>query len=244
MDEEKKPLTKREKRLLKKQQKQVEEVKQTRSGGLKKIIYWGIGIAAVVAGFWYLQSISVPQETSLPIPKPGEVLEQDHATGATESAALLVEYSDIECPACAAYYPIIKQMLQDHGDKVTFVYRHFPLRQIHKNAQLGAQALEAAAMQEKFWEMEELLFNSQEEWTGKRNAEELFIGYAQKLGLDTEKFRSDMNSDAARDKVNADYASGIQAQVNSTPTFYLNGEKLNPGQNYEEFVKNLGITTE
>lgn len=241
MENEQKPLSKKEKRLLKKQKEQEALTQQVRSSTTKKLLYWGIGIAAVILGFWYLKSLSATPETSLPIPTPSTIAEHDHVAGASESAKLLVEYSDIQCPACASYHPLVKRLIADHGKDIAVVYRHFPLRQLHRNAQLGAQVLEAAAVQGKFWEMQDLLFTVQEEWAEKRNAEELFAGYAQKLQLDVEKFKIDMNLAAARDIVNADYASGIQANVNSTPTFFLNGEKINPGKSYEEFVSNLGL---
>lgn len=241
MDEEQRHLTKKEKRALAKEQRAQEEERKKKSGTFAKLFWWGIGILIVVGAFIYLKNLVGTPSTSLPIASSGQKIEHDHVAGATESAKLLVEYSDFQCPACAAYYPMVKQLLSERGSEFTFVYRHFPLRQIHRNAQLAGQAAVAAGIQGKFWEMEELLFTRQEDWSAKGDVEEFFIEYAGELGLNTDQFKSDMHSQEAKDKVNADYASGIQARVSSTPTFFLNGEKVDTAsiRTYEDFKNKI-----
>ena len=242
MEGEEKHLTKKEKRQLAKEQRMREEHKK-KGSLVARFFWWGVGIVLIVAGFWYLKSLAQTPATSLPIATPGQKIEHDYVTGATESAKLLVEYSDLQCPACAAYYPMVKQLLKEKGNEFTFVYRHFPLRQTHKNAQLAGQAMDAAGKQGKLWEMEDKLFTTQKDWSEKGNAEEFFVGFAQELGLNTDQFKTDMVSPAAKDKVNADYASGVQAGVNSTPTFFLNGKKVDMSsvKTYEDFrTKILG----
>lgn len=236
MDEET-HLTKKEKRLLAKEQRNQEENRKKKSGTIGKVVSWGIGIVLIALGFWYLKGLAATPTTSLPIAAPGQKIEHDHITGATDSAKLLVEYSDLQCPACGAYYPLVKQLLAEHSTEFTFIYRHFPLRQIHKNAQLAAQAAEAASRQGRFWEMEDKLFTTQKDWSEKGNAEEIFVGYAQALGLNTDQFKTDLQSQEVKDKVNADYASGIQAHVSSTPTFFLNGEMIDTStiKTYDDF---------
>ncbi len=102
-------------------------------------------------------------ENPKPIP---EVTEADWSKGNLESPVVLLEYSDFQCPACKARGPIIENLLGEFGDHIRFVYRHMPLSSIHNNAQLAAQATEAAGVQGKFWEMHDHLFETQSEWSG------------------------------------------------------------------------------
>lgn len=234
-------LTKKERRELKKQQK-VQELKDEKRGKfVGKLIMWVIGVAIVITLFAYVKKAASIPQTNLPLPELTALSEQDHIKGATESGRLLVEYSDFQCPACAAYHPIIKKLLTDHTDSVEFVYRNFPLKQTHKNAQLSAQAAEAAGKQGKFWEMHDVLFDRQESWSESNNAQELFLEYAKELELNQEQFIAGIHSSEIIDKVNADYASGVQADVRSTPTFYLNGKKMDTFRSYDELLKLLGI---
>lgn len=162
------------------------------------------------------------------------ITSQDHQTNASASATL-VEYSDFQCPACGAYSELVSQLKKDLGAKVNIVYRHFPLRQIHKNAQLAGQAAEAASSQGKFWEMHDILFENQIDWAELENPAAKFEEYATSLNLNIEKFRTDSESQAAKAKIDADYASGLRFTVNATPTFYLNGVKMTNPATYETF---------
>ena len=146
----------------------------------------------------------------------------------------LLEYSDFQCPACGVYFPIVKQLLEDHPDDVRFVYRHFPLRSIHAKAQLAGQASEAAGLQDKFWEMHDILFERQSVWVNGDH-EELFVSYAQELGLNVEQFKNDLESPDTKNKVDGDYLSAVGAKLNSTPSFFVNGRKITNPRTYEEF---------
>ncbi|MBP7671073.1 thioredoxin domain-containing protein [Candidatus Gracilibacteria bacterium] len=152
----------------------------------------------------------------------------DWAIGNTESEIVIIEYSDLQCPACAAREPLVDEIVSEFGNHVKFVYRHFPLRTLHKNAQFAAEAAEAAGLQGKFWEMKEVLFANQQAWSTleKEPAEAAFGLYAAQIGLDPAKFTQDLASDAVKDAVNEDYAKGVDARVNSTPTFFLNGQQM------------------
>ncbi|MBI2634920.1 thioredoxin domain-containing protein [Candidatus Peregrinibacteria bacterium] len=163
--------------------------------------------------------------------KPDEWIKGDIASTVT-----LIEYSDIQCPACKAREPFIKDILNEFGSHMRFVYRHFPLIGVHDKAQISAQATEAAGLQGKFWEMHDLLFERQQTWSllGENDAKNTFISYAEELGLDKTKFENDLESDAAENFVNEDAASGNAARVKSTPTFFLNGQRITP-QDYDEF---------
>ena len=151
----------------------------------------------------------------------------DVTKGNPNATVELIEYSDFQCPACAAYYPYVKQMLAEYNDKIRFAYRHFPLSQ-HRNAPLAARAAEAAGNQGKFWGMHDLIFEEQKAWENNNKAGEVFTVLAQRLGLDMERFNKDIDSEEIKNKVENDFKSGLRAGVNSTPTFFLNGVKLNP----------------
>lgn len=146
----------------------------------------------------------------------------DHVLGNGGALLELVEYGDYECPHCGRAYPIIKDILQQIGGEVNFVFRNFPLAQIHKHAFVAAVATEAAGQQGKFWEMHDLVFENQR----ALDIENLF-GYADAIELDLERFRNDIQQEKLANKVESDFESGIRSGVNGTPTFFINGKKYN-----------------
>ena len=148
--------------------------------------------------------------------------------------ATLIEYSDFQCPACRAYEGILQGMEKDFGKDVTLVYRNYPLPQ-HQNAQGAAQAAEAAGKQGKFWEMHDLLFLGQDEWSTSTDAPTIFERYAKSLGLNIEQYKKDEPSDAVRKKIKTDLQSGNAAKVSGTPTFYLDGKKMENIASEEDF---------
>ena len=157
----------------------------------------------------------------------------DHVLG--EGQVTLVEYSDFQCPACGAYWPLLKQLQEDFKGKLTLVYRHFPLRQIHANADAAAQAAEAAGRQGKFWEMADLIFTGQKDWSASDDAKEKFEQYAQQLGLDLTKFKEDGDSSEIKQKIQQDLDSANAMNLSGTPTFFLNGQFIKGPGSYEEF---------
>jgi protein-disulfide isomerase len=161
-----------------------------------------------------------------------------HTTGGGKSGVVLVEYGDYQCPACGQYYPIVKQVVEANKADITFQFRNFPLVQIHQNAFAGARAAEAAALQNKYWEMHDILYENQQTWGTASNPNTYFEAYAKQLGLDVEKFKTDMGSNQVSDLINADIAEGQRLGANATPTFVLNGKKLeqNP-RSLDEFNK-------
>jgi protein-disulfide isomerase len=145
---------------------------------------------------------------------------------ASDSAQVtLVEFGDYECPACAQYSPLVKQLMTESGGKINFVFRNFPLPQ-HKNAVISAKAAESAGLQGKFWEMHEKLYAAQSEWAFLSDPTEKFAGYAQEFGLDVDRFKADMNSDAVKTKIDRDTNDAYLLKINSTPTYFVNGVKL------------------
>lgn len=174
-----------------------------------------------------------------------KVASSDHITWSKDKKNILVEYSDLQCPACKSFNGFIRQYIEASGSgntditkKVTFVYRHFPLAQ-HSHAEEAAYAAEAAGNQGKFFEYVNVLFDKQKDWENNKDAVKKFETYAKDLDLDLEKFRKVRDSKESKDKVSADLLSGQKAEVNATPTFYLNGKKLGPINSFEEFLQPL-----
>jgi protein-disulfide isomerase len=166
---------------------------------------------------------------------PSLLVRADSNKISTSSATVtLVEFSDFQCPACGAYYPVVKQVLAEFKDNITFVYRNFPLTNIHQNAQLAAQSAEAAGRQGKYWEMHDMLFTKQSEWSAA-NARDLFTQYAGTLGINVDQFKKDIDSDYVKKKIDADVNDGTTLGVNATPTFYLNSEKIENPASLEDF---------
>lgn len=156
-------------------------------------------------------------------PIEGIAGEKKHVLGSGE--IVVTEFSDFQCPACQSVQEPLKQILKKYEGKVTLVYRHFPLQSIHENAQISAQAGEAAAMQNKFWEMHDKLFAAQREWEFLPDPKEKFGEYASGIGLDKDKFMTDMESQAAKDGVGVDSLDATRYRLSGTPTFFVNGVK-------------------
>lgn len=150
----------------------------------------------------------------------------NHAQGAGNKGVTLIEYGDLQCSACKSYYPIIKQVEKEYGDDIRFIFRHFPLVQIHNNAFVAARAAEAAGLQGKFFGMHDLLYENQERWEQLPDPTQTFEQYAQQLELDIERFRTDMASEEVNSTINADLAEARAAGATATPTFMLNGKKV------------------
>ncbi len=164
-----------------------------------------------------------------------EPITSEWVRGSATSTAVLVEYSDFQCPACKAYEPLMQQVIAAYGDRVAFVYRNFPLYQIHLNADAAARAAEAAGRQGKFWEMHDLLFANQETWDKLVNPWSSFDAYAATIGLNVEQFKTDVASPEVAQAVANDYARGIAQAVSGTPSFFLNGTQIKPGS-YQDFA--------
>lgn len=182
------------------------------------------GIVVVVAGMAWIGNAqdhaNDPQTLSIP------VNDSDWYVGGKDASVVLVEYSDFQCPACGAYFPVVKGLEEAYGDKLKVVYRNYPLTTLHPNAQLAAQAAEAAGIQGKFFLMHDLLFGNQKTWSTEADPTGTFISYATSIGLDVEKFKTDLTSNAVVNEVRNDVNGGDASKVDSTPTFFLNGVQI------------------
>lgn len=220
-------LTRKQRRELRRQEKHDRREREARAKTTGRIVAWVIVIVVLAGasiGFVFLANRTATDTGSAKL--ASAVSSDDHTKGPAEAPVNLIEYSDFQCPACGSYFPIVQQLLSDNAESVLFAYRHFPLRSIHRNAQRAAEWAEAAAAQDKFFEFHDLLFQNQDAWSDEGNPTALFKEYGEQLGLDAARLESDAQSSAARDSVNRDYASGTAAGVNATPTFFLNGAKI------------------
>ncbi len=143
-----------------------------------------------------------------------------------EGSVVVVEFSDFQCPACAAVHEPLKQILAKFEGKVTFVHRHFPLTSIHKNAVTAARAAEAAHNQGKFFEYSDVLFARQVEWGELEEPREKYLSYAKELGLEEARFLADFESQEVADRVSADMLYANRHAFSGTPTFFVNGNKV------------------
>jgi protein-disulfide isomerase len=202
-------------------------------------ILWIIGIATVAIiglGAYFLSKPPKPKtEVKNNTVDMGVLIRSNSdIKKASQEKVTLVEFGDFQCPACGSYHPVVKQVEEAFPDNLTFVFRNFPLSQ-HKNALPSAYAAEAAGKQGKYWEMYDKLYSNQSEWSSESNPEKIFEDYAKGIGLDINKFKTDSSSKEVKDKVQADYQDGITIGVNSTPSFYLQGIKLDSPRSVDEF---------
>lgn len=195
-----------------------------------------IWITVIVVALIGLMVWAAGSESSIkPAFEPGVIHPLDNVKGNASSTVVVTEYSDFECPACRTYYLVLKQLAVEFGDRVAFVYRDFPLIEIHRNAEPAARAARAAGQQDKFWEMHDLLFEKQNEWGGVADVWPLFASYADLLGLQPEQFAADWNSDEIKNIVRAGRSHSVRLGLTATPSFFVNDQQIkNPGS-YDEF---------
>lgn len=230
-------LTKKEFKEIRKLERLEEKKEKERNNFMKNLFIW-IGIIIVVAGsiFGLAQLVnnqsSVLSGSTVKVPV---VTKQDMTLGNSNAKVVLVEYSDFQCPACAAYHPFVKQLMNEESDKILFVYRFFPLQQ-HKYGMLSAQIAYSAGLQGKFGQMQDLLFENQTKWAESDNANDIFLSYAKSLNLDMNKFGEDLKSDQTKNVITDSYNGGVSLGINSTPTFFLNSTMIQ-FRNYDELKK-------
>jgi protein-disulfide isomerase len=146
--------------------------------------------------------------------------------GSPSATVTVEEFADFQCPSCAQVHTIMKNVQSAYGNRIKFVYRHYPLSQLHKNAYDASLAAEAAGQQNRFWDMQNQLFTSQQAWSNSTDARAIFTDYAQKMGLDVPKFQSDMLALSTKLRVDEDMKRGNALSLNSTPSIFINGKVL------------------
>ena len=226
-----------QKHAEKAERKTGEARKAKRESFLQNIFIWGFvallgaGLVLFVGNVLTQDSDGVPVAFDMPVD-----IETEWIKGNPEATVTLVEYADFQCPGCASAYPVVNSLLEDYGDDMRFVYRHFPLG-FHENAVPSGRAAEAAGQQGKFFEMHDLLYDNQDEWSDVRNPDALFRGYAEELELDLEAFDVAYESDETRERVEAGLESGRQFGVTGTPSFYVNGTPVRIVNSYTPLVE-------
>jgi protein-disulfide isomerase len=160
--------------------------------------------------------------------------DRDHIQGPAEAAVTLVEYGDYECPYCGAAYPIIKEVQERMAERLRFVFRNFPITTSHPHAEQAAEAAEAAAVQGRFWQMHDVLYENQQ-----RLGDEDLRAYAEQLGLEVGPFDQELNEHMHAERVREDFMSGVRSGVNGTPTFYINGARYDDSYDRETLLAAL-----
>lgn len=161
-----------------------------------------------------------------------DVSDQDHIQGHADAPCTLVEYGDYECPHCAHAHPIVKRVEAHFGDRLRFVFRNFPLTQIHPNAEPAAEVAEFAGSLGRFWDMHDLLFENQ-----SRLGEELFEELSAQLDLEPADMYQALENNTFTNRVRADFTGGVRSGVNGTPTFFINGRRHNGPFDFDGLVR-------
>jgi protein-disulfide isomerase len=163
------------------------------------------------------------------------VTEADHAQGRVDAPVTLVEYGDYECPHCGAAYPVVQQLQKRFGDDLRFVYRNFPLAEIHPNAVTAAMTAEFGAAHGHFWEVHDALFEKQEQLGAP-----LYKAIVKELGLVAEQLRAALDANVYLDKIRSDFDGGVRSGVNGTPSFFVNGTRYDSSPDFETMADTLG----
>ena len=214
------------------------------SSNLPLLIIGAVLLAAIVGGWWFYSSSSTPNKPTTankaaskspasPTPDMTQIYlnapagaQPANMLGSPTATVTVEEFADYQCPTCAVVHPKMQEITKIYGNRIKFVYRSFPLTQIHQNAYAAAVAAEAASLQSKFWEMQNQLFSNQKEWSNSAEAPKLFEGYVQKIGLDVGKYQNDVLGLGAKARVDADLMRGRKIGVSGTPAIYINGTPL------------------
>ncbi len=178
-------------------------------------------ILAIIVAFVGLVFYSKAQEANQPA-----ATGSNNVYGKGDSPVTLTEFIDFQCEACYSYYPTIKEVKELYKDKVKFQVKYFPISSGHKFSRMAAGYAEAAARQDKFWEMHDKIFEGQKTWQLSSDPSEYFKQYAEEIGLDMAKLDVDVKSSSVSATINADLKEVQELGGNGTPTFVLNGEKL------------------
>lgn len=172
----------------------------------------------------------------------------DWSIGNPDAKVTLIEYGDFECPACGEYYPVVQQLIQNYSSTVRFVFRNFPLYSIHPFAGIGAQAAEAAGAlggTAKYWAMNDALYEHQADWstnsalTPEQVVSQYFNGYAQTIGLNVSQFDAEINATSVLQKIQDDVSGGSSAQIDHTPTFFVNLTQIPNPTSMQDFENTL-----
>jgi len=189
-------------------------------------------LVVAVGGAWWLYNRNTspkkpPTNSAANVGKTPAVIKEMGATppwslGSPNASVTVEEFADFQCPTCSVKHPLMKEIVSTYGNRIRFIFRNFPL-QMHDRAYPAAVAAEAAGIQGRFWDMQNLLFMNQKDWSASPEYRKLWDGYATQIGLDVAKFNNDMAGLAAKSRVDADLQRARAMNVGSTPSVYVNG---------------------
>lgn len=200
-----------------------------------RTILWAVVAATILVGGWMFIKGG---NTKLPSLKPSgtapPISVDEQSRGNPNAQVTIIEYGDFQCPSCASYHPLTEQLIDEYGEHVLFVYRHFPLTKIHDSADLAARAAEAAGLQGRYWDMHDWLYENQLKWAAvPLTASTVIKAHAKAAGLNMEQFEKDLESPAVAEKVRKDQEGGVAAGVAHTPTFFLNLKEIPNPRTYD-----------
>lgn len=197
--------------------------------------FWGI-IAAVVLIFVGIYMINSNKSDSGNKTSSTSAA-TNHTLGKGTSGVTLQEFGDFQCPYCGDYHATIKQVLAKYGDTIKFQFSNFPITSAHQNAFAAARAAEAAGLQNKYWEMHDLLYETQSQWSSASDPTPYFEQFAKQIGLNEAQFKKDYGSAKVNDAINADMAKANKLNVTGTPSFFINGKSVQISNTVDSFVK-------
>lgn len=234
--------------------KNMQNIGANRSGQVNKVTMWFIvgfivivTAGVIIAGAYSSGTPSNNNSTFVSTTAPA-ITAADWVEGNPNAKVSLIEYGDFECPACGQYSPVVESLLQEHSSTIKFVFRNFPLYTIHPFASISSQAAEAAGLAggvEKYWAMHNLLYSKQAEWstnttlTPAQVVSQYFNGYAQSIGLDVNKFNTDLNATSVMQKIQTDVTGGNSASLDHTPTFFVNLKQIPNPTSMNDFEATL-----
>ncbi len=219
----------------------------TNNSSLPLVIIGLVLLAAIGGGWWLYSNAKKPPSNSNTNTATNKKPNDDAALmqlynsappgapptnslGSANSTVTVEEFADYQCPTCASVHPQIKEINSIYGGRIRFIYRSFPLTQVHKYAYDAALAAEAAGQQGKFWAMQDQLFSNQPAWANSTDARKMFEDYAQKIGLDLNKYQTDLIGLPLKTRVDADMARGQALKLTGTPSIFINGKQLSVDQ--------------
>ncbi len=200
-----------------------------------------IVIAVLLIGGFIIKALITPDSAQNSATTKKDITQSDKdalRTGGTvgnaSSKVVVTEFGDYQCPACGAWHPFIKDtLIPKYQDKILFVFKNFPLVDLHKNAQTSAQSVEAAALQGKFWEMHNIVYENQKDWENEKDPNGKFEDYARQIGLNIDQWKKDRDSAKVKDLIKADVALGEKLGLQGTPSFLINGVQVKPNSEAE-----------
>lgn len=244
MPENEEQLSKKERRNQKRAEKlerKAEEAKKEKQDAfMQNVFVWGF-IALLGAGLVLFVGNLLSSDDALDNGGTQDIsiAEDEWISGNPGAEVTLVEYADFQCPGCRQAHPVVQDIIEQYGDDVRVVYRHLPLVSIHDNAYAAARAAEAAGAQGEFFAMQDMLFENQDEWSSANNAEDIFAGYAEEIGLDMEEYENAFSSDEVKERIDEDLASAQRLGATGTPTFFLNGRSVQYNS-YSQLIQIVG----